>query len=56
MNTTEMQQIVKGYYEKLMAASWAIWNYWIIPRNIQITKAETGRNRKLEYTYNQQRN
>ena len=54
-NTTEIQTIMKEYYENYIPENWGIWEKWKIPRNLQTKKTETGRNRKFEQIYNKQR-
>ena len=43
-----LENIMKNY----IPTNWKIWKNGQIPRNIQTTKTEIGRNRKFEQTHN----
>lgn len=51
-NTTEIQAILREYYEKLCQLTGQPGRNGQISRNLQATKTEPGRKRKLEQTHN----
>ena len=50
-STPQHKTIIRQYYEKVYAKNWETWINVQIPRHLQITKTETGRNRKCEETH-----
>ena len=49
-NTSEIQRIIRDYYEKYTPIKWTTQKKWKILRNIQSPKTEPGTNRKFEQT------
>ena len=55
-NPSEIQAIIREYYEKLYAKTGQPGRNGQIPKHPHTSKTQTGRNRKLEQTHNQRRN
>ena len=43
---TEIQRIIRDYYQQLYANKWATWKKWTNSQKNKLSKTEPGRNRK----------